>query len=147
VALPFQAATAWWFISKYIDISVTDVLRACRKSALVTVVTVLPVVAILGAQGFASPVSLPLLLVSGLAAAGGWCLGVVMTKHPIRAQLESVVPPTPLRRVVSGLRRTRALIKVLIRSGGYGRCRAARNDWAPTDHRSIGDEQATRNPT
>ena len=107
VAFPLQAAIVWWFIGKYVDIRPMDLLRACRKSALLTLCTVVPVVGVLAMQGFPFAVPFPAFIAAGLTAVGGWWLGVVMTNHPIRVQVQAVVSAMPLPLIARALRRAR----------------------------------------
>lgn len=107
VALPLQAAAAWWYVARYIDIRATEMLKACRKSVCVTVFTVLPVVAVLATQDFSFDVSFPAFVAAGLASVAGWGFGVAVTSHPIWTQVQSIVPAERVRRITRDLRRAR----------------------------------------
>lgn len=108
VAFPLQAAIAWRFIGKYADIRPMDLLQACRKSALLTLCTIVPVAGLLATQGFAFAVPLPVFIAAGLTAVGGWWFGVVMTNHPISAQVHAVVSAMPLHLIARRARTAEA---------------------------------------
>lgn len=90
ISLPLQAGTAWWFIGKHVGLGPLELARAARKSAIVTFCTAVPVVSMLAGMGFPLVIPFPLFIAAGLAAAGAWWAGVVITRHPIQRQVQVV---------------------------------------------------------
>lgn len=90
VTLPFQAVVAFYFVSKHLKIKAADVARATVKSGIVAVCTI--------AGAFMSMVMIEIVksgaiaavLTAGACGVAGWWLGLLMTDHPLLAQLRLV---------------------------------------------------------
>jgi O-antigen/teichoic acid export membrane protein len=87
LTLPLQAFVAIYFVCRHLAVSPAEFIRATLKSSLVTACTV----GVLVCAGIAFPSSNPVvaLFVAGVSAAAGWWLGLVMTNHPLLAQVRS----------------------------------------------------------
>lgn len=91
LTLPFQAVVAIYFISRHLDLTLNEMLRALSKGAVVTAFTSIGtfVVAALAQDSSLRPIVGLALACFGAAIC--WLLGMVLTKHPLLPQLWSVV--------------------------------------------------------
>ncbi|CAI0342951.1 Membrane protein involved in the export of O-antigen and teichoic acid [Hyphomicrobiales bacterium] len=88
LTLPFQAAVALYFIGGHLDVGFRDLVRALRKSIVVTVLTAIGVAAC-AALIDAGIINAVLGLVSACFVAGAcWLLGMAITSHPLLHQLQ-----------------------------------------------------------
>ena len=87
LTLPLQAFAALSFVSRRIGLRPKDLVRATRKSAIVTAFSVLGVLLTLTINGFDLAVSTFGFFAAAFAALAGWCLGLVATRHPLIAQI------------------------------------------------------------
>jgi len=108
LTLPFQAAVAIYFIGRHLGLKPTDIARALMKSGVVTAITAL------GTFGCAALTEQGILtsfagLASGLCAAAlCWCLGLLLTGHPLLHQLH--LAAASLARVAPKLRPSRSAL-------------------------------------
>jgi O-antigen/teichoic acid export membrane protein len=90
LTLPFQTAVAIHFIRRRLSFGVGDLLRATRKSSLVTACSCAGVtvgVAINHLSLVVSPIGF---LAGAITGMGGWCLGLIISGHPLLAHLRSL---------------------------------------------------------
>jgi O-antigen/teichoic acid export membrane protein len=104
VTLPFQAAVALYIVSRRLAIRPADLLGAMSKSALVTLTTVAGILVVVGLYGFTLSVPVIGFVGAGAAAFGGWVLGLVLTRHPLLAELQLAT-----REIISAARPLRIL--------------------------------------
>ncbi len=87
LTLPLQAFVALYFVCRRIGLHGRDLAGAIWKSAFVALLTTLCLVAIPGINGFDLAVSNFQFIAAALAGLTGWCLGLVVTRHPLLEQL------------------------------------------------------------
>jgi O-antigen/teichoic acid export membrane protein len=85
--LPFQAAIALYFIGRHLAIRPTEMVRATRKSGMVTACTIAGAMAGIASAELILDGQLFKLLCGGILAALGWTLGLFMTNHPLLTQV------------------------------------------------------------
>jgi len=87
LTLPFQAVVAMYFVSRRLAISPMDLIRATIKSGIVTGCSTAGILGgvVISELAGAGPVSE--LVLPGVSAVVGWWGGVVITKHPLLAQI------------------------------------------------------------
>jgi O-antigen/teichoic acid export membrane protein len=87
LTLPFQVAVVLAFIRKRLNISLSELSGALVKSGVVSVSSAAAAgLAMVAGQRVFSFAVLQLLL-AGTAAFVGWCVGVLVTQHPLLTQL------------------------------------------------------------
>jgi O-antigen/teichoic acid export membrane protein len=89
LTFPFQAGIALWFIGRYLGISSTDLLRATLRSGIVTACSIVGTLAGMAITEVSSAGLMSGLILAGIFAATGWWLGLVVTSHPLLAQIRS----------------------------------------------------------
>jgi O-antigen/teichoic acid export membrane protein len=90
VTLPFQAVVAFYFVSKRLEIKAADFIRATVKSGIVAACTIagcLMSMVIIEILKFGPIVAV---LSAGALGMAAWSLGLIMTDHPLSAQLRLV---------------------------------------------------------
>lgn len=87
LTLPFQAIVALYFVSRHLAISPADLIRATLKSGIVTACSIAGVLVSMAIIEFSSAGPIVGLFSAGVSAAAAWWLGLVMTKHPLLAQI------------------------------------------------------------
>ena len=87
LTLPFQAIVAIYFVSRHLAMSPADLIRATLKSGIVTACSIAGVLVSMAIIEFSSAGPIVGLFSAGVSAAAGWWLGLVMTKHPLLAQI------------------------------------------------------------
>jgi O-antigen/teichoic acid export membrane protein len=87
LTLPFQAIVAIYFVSRHLAMSPADLIRATLKSGIVTACSIAGVLLSMAIIEFSSAGPIVGLFLAGASAAAGWGLGLVMTKHPLLAQI------------------------------------------------------------
>jgi len=89
ITLPFQAATAFYFISRRLNVKPSALFRATKKSMIVTTLSSICtlLVAISIEQGFVG--SVMGLIFAALLAGTSWWLGLVLTKHPLLPRMSA----------------------------------------------------------
>ncbi|HJU16608.1 MAG TPA: oligosaccharide flippase family protein [Stellaceae bacterium] len=92
--LPFQAAVAISFVSRRLAIAPIDLLRATRKSAAVTAGSCSGVMLSLAINHFTFAIPVISLLGACVIGLTGWYLGLVITGHPLLAQIRLVITGT-----------------------------------------------------
>jgi O-antigen/teichoic acid export membrane protein len=106
LTLPFQAAVAIYFIGRQLAFGRAELVRATLKSGIVTACSCAAVMVSVAVNNFSF--ALPAFGFFGAAVTGliGWWLGLVITGHPLLAQLRlaardipfAIPRPLPLRR-------------------------------------------------
>ena len=87
LTLPFQAIVAIYFVSRPLAMNPADLIRATLKSGIVTACSTAGVLGSMAITEFSSAGPIVGLFTAGVSAAVGWGLGLVMTKHPVLAQI------------------------------------------------------------
>ena len=87
LTLPFQAIVAIYFISRQLDFSCTDLLRATKKSALVTACSCAGVMVSIVINNFSLALPVFWFFVAIIASLAGWCAGLAITGHPLLVHL------------------------------------------------------------
>lgn len=87
LTLPLQAAVAYHFVCRRIGLGITDLAGALRKSAIVAAFTTSGPLLILGINDFSLTISVSRFVAAAFLALIGWCLGLVITRHPLLTQL------------------------------------------------------------
>jgi hypothetical protein len=87
LTLPFQAGVAIYFVARRLAISPGELLRAMSKSVVVTALSVAGTVTLAGSAHLGSEASITAFIAPGVGALIGWCLGIAVTGHPLRAEL------------------------------------------------------------
>jgi hypothetical protein len=95
LTLPFQAAVAIRLIGRQLSFDWIDLARATRKSAVVTACSCGAVMVCAAGNRFNLSLSAPMFGAAAIAAAGGWWLGLVLTRHPLLARLGSALRDLP----------------------------------------------------
>jgi O-antigen/teichoic acid export membrane protein len=100
MTLPFQAAVAIYFISRHLDLRLSDIVRATRKSGVVVLCSgaTAAVCAALTEYRLMGPVTG--ILVACAATSAAWLAAVVAVRHPLLPELEA-----PAGRVLSTISR------------------------------------------
>jgi O-antigen/teichoic acid export membrane protein len=91
LAFPFQTAVALYFIARHLGIGAGDLLRATLRSGVVTVCSIAGCLFGITVAEFSLGGSLPALLFGAAFTAAGWGLGLIMTRHPLLAHLQSAL--------------------------------------------------------
>lgn len=87
LTLPFQAAVAIRFIGRQLSLGWFDLVRATRKSLVVTACSCGAVMVCVAGNRFSLSLSASMFGAAAIAGAGGWWLGLVLTAHPLLARL------------------------------------------------------------
>jgi O-antigen/teichoic acid export membrane protein len=87
LTLPFQAAVAIWFIGRRLSFGWADLLRATRKSGIVTACSCAGVAVCVAINNFSLSFSVPRLCAAAIAGLLGWSAGLAVTGHPLLARL------------------------------------------------------------
>jgi O-antigen/teichoic acid export membrane protein len=112
IALPLQAFVALCFIRRRVGFRPADLVRATCKSALVAACTILGIVPTLAANGFDLAISHLGFFTATTGASAGWCLGLLITRHPLLAELRSTASRMQFaQRVLPPLRRRRKIVQ------------------------------------
>ena len=108
LALPFQAIVALCFVGRRLAISPADLIRATQKSGIVTGYSVGGALLSMAIMEFSSAGPVIGLISASICAAAGWWLGLLMTKHPLLAQVgmatDGMAVAAPWLPLVSGIR-------------------------------------------
>jgi O-antigen/teichoic acid export membrane protein len=91
LTMPFQAAVAIYFVSRHLEFSVSDLIRASIKSGVVTACSTAGVLLALATNEVSGARPIFGLIVAGIFASVSWCLGLVVVKHPLLGQIRSAV--------------------------------------------------------
>jgi O-antigen/teichoic acid export membrane protein len=89
LTLPFQAAVAIYFISRQLSFSWTDLIRATLRSGIVTACSCAGVMVSVAINHFSFTLPALGFVAAGITGLIGWCLGLVITRHPLLAPLRS----------------------------------------------------------
>jgi O-antigen/teichoic acid export membrane protein len=108
MALPFQAIVALLFVGRRLTIKPADLIRATQKSGIVTGYSVGGTLVSMTIMEFSSAGPVIGLISATICAAAGWWLGLLMTKHPLLAQVgmatDGMAVDAPWLPLVSGIR-------------------------------------------
>jgi O-antigen/teichoic acid export membrane protein len=85
--LPFQVLVALYFIRRQLAIDAADLAGAMIKSGIVTACSATGVMAVVALNDFSLSVSMLGFVGAGAAGLAGWCLGLLITRHPLLLQL------------------------------------------------------------
>lgn len=101
---PFQVLVALAFIRRHVPFGWLEMAAALRSSALVTLCSVVPVVAVIALAGFELDLSIGLAAVAGGLGACGWMIGIRLTRHPVGLEIHRAAealggPPSTARLV------------------------------------------------
>ena len=109
LTLPFQAMVALYFIGRRLGIDSIDLLRAMAKSLIVTLCSVAPVLASTAIMDINKAGPAWELIAAATLAAVGWFFGILVTKHPLLAQLRLAAAAFAVaaEREIAGLRSRR----------------------------------------
>jgi O-antigen/teichoic acid export membrane protein len=89
--MPIQGVVSISFVCRRLAVAPIDLLRAMRKSAVVTAWSCAGVMLIVAMNRFSFAVPAIGLVGAGVLGLTGWCLGLVMTGHPLLAQIRLAV--------------------------------------------------------
>lgn len=89
VTIPFQMAVALIAVRRHVAFRWTEIGGAVWRSAVVTAFTLSGPLAVVARHGWEVPLGSAVL--AGLLAAAGWLAGVRLTRHPVLAELRSLV--------------------------------------------------------
>jgi O-antigen/teichoic acid export membrane protein len=87
LTLPFQAIVALYFVGRHLALSPADLFRVVLRSAIVTAFSIAGVLVSMAIMEFSLSGPIVGLISAGVFAAAGWWAGLVITKHPLLAQL------------------------------------------------------------
>ena len=89
LTLPFQAAVAIYFVSGHLKVRRSDLVDATLKSGIVTICSSVGVIAsaVLAQNGLIVPIVE--LILAGVLATAGWLVGLIVTRHPLLARVQS----------------------------------------------------------
>jgi hypothetical protein len=108
LALPFQALVALFFVGRRLAIKPSDLIRATLKSVIVTCHSVGGALVSMAIAEFSSAGPFIGLISATIFTASAWWLGLVMTKHPLLAQIgmatDSIAVDVPWLPLVSRIR-------------------------------------------
>jgi O-antigen/teichoic acid export membrane protein len=92
IIIPFHAFVDITFVRRSIGVRWSEIAMAVRGSAVVAGTTALGplVIAILATPKF--ELALPAALVAALAGGVGWILGLLLTRHPLLAEIKRLLP-------------------------------------------------------
>ncbi|WP_197028185.1 oligosaccharide flippase family protein [Bosea sp. 117] len=90
VALPFQMLVSFVFVRRHVEFRWRDVGAALWPSFLVTAASAAGPALLIAASGFRSELSPAMAVLAGLLALVGWILGVRLSAHPLKAEMDLV---------------------------------------------------------
>ncbi len=91
LTLPFQALVAIYFVSKRLGLTVSDLFHATFKSVVVTACVVIGILLSVPIRKYGGAGPIAELLLGSIFAAAGWSLGLLLTNHPLLAQIRAAV--------------------------------------------------------
>lgn len=90
ISAPIQVCIAISFIGRRIDVSWADIAGAIWRSAVVTLCSAaVPALVVVFQGGFSFGISRPTLAFAISGAAAGWLVGLLLSGHPLLAELEN----------------------------------------------------------
>jgi O-antigen/teichoic acid export membrane protein len=95
LTLPFQAAVAIYFISRQLSLSWAGLVRATLKSGIVTACSCVGVMVSVAFNDFSLALPAFGFLAAAITGLTGWWLGLVITGHPLLAQLRLAARDIP----------------------------------------------------
>lgn len=105
VTVPLQAGIALWFIRRRVPFRLADFAGALRISALATLATALPPLAVIALSGRGFSLTIPEGVLAGFGGAAAWLVAMLVLDHPVAGHVRETIRP-----VMTGLRaRTRAV--------------------------------------
>ena len=87
LTLPLQATVALYFIGRRLGIAAGDLFGAMMKSAIVVALSGAGAIVIATAEPSGLAVPVVRLAAAGSGALVGWCIGLVVTQHPLLGQI------------------------------------------------------------
>jgi O-antigen/teichoic acid export membrane protein len=91
LTLPLQVIIALYFVSRNIKISLLDVFRATRKSAVVALGSTAGAIVAVVINYFSGPMPIVALLVATILALAGWYVSLAITRHPLSIHIMAAV--------------------------------------------------------
>ena len=83
LTLPFQMLVAFYFVRRHVPFTWSELGRALRRSALVTVASAAGPVAVMASTYPGKDLSVAAIALTLLLAGGGWFAGIVLARHPV----------------------------------------------------------------
>ncbi|WP_162561120.1 oligosaccharide flippase family protein [Methylobacterium terrae] len=99
VTVPLQVGIALWFIRRRVPFSLAAFVGALRISALVTVATALPPLAVVALAGRGFALTIPEGVLAGCGGAAAWLVAMLLLDHPVAGHVRETFRP-----VIVGLR-------------------------------------------
>ncbi|WP_167858481.1 oligosaccharide flippase family protein [Methylobacterium nonmethylotrophicum] len=96
VTVPLQVAVALAFIRRRVPFSLGDLAAAVRISALVTVATALPPLAVIALAGQGFALSVPQGIVAGIGGSAAWLAAMLSLDHPVAGHVRETLRPVLL---------------------------------------------------
>jgi O-antigen/teichoic acid export membrane protein len=93
-ATALQFAISFAYLQQHMRVSVMELGGALYKSAIIVTTTAVPAIGVLTLEGFPEEPDLRIALTGVLAAASGWLLGLLLTRHPLQAHIRTLVVPS-----------------------------------------------------
>jgi O-antigen/teichoic acid export membrane protein len=87
VVVPFQAYVSVYFVRRHVPVPWRELADACGRSAVVALCSAAGPLTVVAALGFRLDLPVPVALLAGVLAAGGWLAGVWLTQHPLMHEL------------------------------------------------------------
>ena len=87
---PLQVYVALVFIRRHVPFAWGELAVAIRKSAVVTLCTIVAPAAAVAFSGFRFDLPVPIAVAVGAGAAAGWLAGLAVTKHPLVGELRAL---------------------------------------------------------
>jgi O-antigen/teichoic acid export membrane protein len=87
LTLPFQAFVAIYFVGRHLAMKPIDLGRATLKSSIVTLCSMTGSLASMVIMGLGATGPIPKIIMATAFAGIGWWLGLLMTQHPLLAQV------------------------------------------------------------
>ena len=91
VTLPFQALVAFYFISQHLEIRAADLVRVTVRSGVAAACSITGVLMSMAITELVKFGPIAAVLSAGVAGTTGWWLGLIMTDHPLLAQIRVAV--------------------------------------------------------
>ena len=87
LTFPFQAFVAIYFVSQHLALGPADLMRAMSKSGAVTVCSAVSIFVSMVIAEYCLAGPIVGVLLASIFAATGWCIGLIITKHPLLSQM------------------------------------------------------------
>lgn len=93
VTVPLQVGIALWFIRRRVPFSLAAFAGALRISALVTLATALPPLAVVALAGRGFALTIPEGVLAGCGGAAAWLLAMLLLDHPVAGHVRDTLRP------------------------------------------------------